>query len=81
MNGGGYVSACTNDNEVYLYYTARNSHKPFCMGPQTSSAQGVVKLEMFQNLLFLTDVDANVFLRQREGAIIIYSYNAQINEP
>lgn len=51
------------------------------MGPQTSMAEGVAKIEMFHELLFLTDVDDNVFLRQREGAVIIYTYNADITEP
>lgn len=81
FGGGGIASACRSDSEVYLYYTAKNSHKPFCMGPQPSMAEGVAKIEMFHELLFLTDVDDNVFLRQREGAIIIYTYNADINEP
>jgi hypothetical protein len=55
--GNGYVSGCISDNEVYLYYTTKVAHKPFVVGPQISSAQGLAKLEMIQNLLFLTDVD------------------------
>jgi hypothetical protein len=60
-----YVSGCINDKEVYLYLTVSNSHKPFSMGPQRASAQFVTRLELFQNLLFLTDVDENPHFMQR----------------
>lgn len=52
-----YVSGCLSDKEVYLYLTSKSSHKAFSMGPQRSAAQYVTRLVMFQNLLFLTDVD------------------------
>jgi len=78
--GNGYVSGCRSE-EVFLYYTSRNSAKPFVMGPQTSSAVNIARLEFFQNLLLLTDVDENPFLRQREGGVILYGFNANIDEP
>lgn len=78
--GNGYVSACQSE-EVLLYYTSRNSIKPFVMGPQQSSALGVAKLEFFNHLLLLTDVDREPWLRLREGGVILYGFNSEIDEP
>lgn len=75
------ISACNHNGEIYLYITTMNSAKPFTQGPFYTGATAVANLIARGQLLVIVDVDENPYRMTREGGIIIYSINHDINDP
>ena len=75
------VSACLHNNEeVYLYLTTLSSFKPFVIGPTFSSASSVASIQIQGDIFMLADIDENPSRMSREGGVLIYSLNHDIND-
>ena len=75
------VSACQHRDEVYLYMTSLANSKPFVNGPHPSSAKRAAGMQTQGDIFILIDVDEEPSILSREGGVLIYAINHNINEP
>lgn len=75
------VSACQHRDEVYLYMTSLVNSKPFVNGPHPSSAKRAAGIQTQGDIFIIVDVDEEPSRLSREGGVLVYAVNHNINEP
>lgn len=75
------VSACEDGGEVTLYLTTLVPTKPFVLGPFLTNARRTAFMQVVGELLILVDVDYDPSYLSREGGVLIYSINHNLDEP
>jgi hypothetical protein len=61
--------------------TSLVSSKPFVNGPHPSSAKRVAYIQTEGDLFIIVDVDEEPSKLSREGGVLIYALNHNINDP